>query len=154
RRPGHLAVSGDHAGVGLSLHLARAPHHRRAGAKRMTHSHTQSESTVARRSRSAVGVALVLYVLSGFPGAGAVAGVSREVPGARGRQAVVETTAGTFVIDLAPDAAPNQTAHFLKLAADGTYDGTIFHRAVKYGMVQGGDPISKDPSKRALYGTG
>ncbi len=70
------------------------------------------------------------------------------------KQAVVETTAGAFVIDLAPESAPNQTAYFTKLANDGTYESTIFHRAVKYGMVQGGDPLSKDPSKRALYGTG
>jgi len=70
------------------------------------------------------------------------------------KQAVVDTSVGTFVIDLAPEAAPNQTAHFMKLAADGTYDGTIFHRVVKYGMVQGGDPLTKDPSKRALYGSG
>jgi cyclophilin family peptidyl-prolyl cis-trans isomerase len=70
------------------------------------------------------------------------------------KQAVVETTAGTFVIDLTPESAPNQTAHFMKLAADGAYDGTVFHRVVKYGMVQGGDPLTKDPSKRALYGTG
>jgi len=52
------------------------------------------------------------------------------------KQAVVETSAGTFVVDLAQDAAPNQTAHFMKLAGDGTYDRTIFHRVVKYGMVQ------------------
>jgi peptidyl-prolyl cis-trans isomerase B (cyclophilin B) len=70
------------------------------------------------------------------------------------KQAVVETSAGTFVIDLAPESAPNQTAHFMKLAVDGAYDGTTFHRVVKYGMVQGGDPLSRDPSKRALYGTG
>jgi peptidyl-prolyl cis-trans isomerase B (cyclophilin B) len=70
------------------------------------------------------------------------------------RQAVVETTAGTFVIDLAPDAAPNQTAYFVKLAGEGAYEGTIFHRVVKYGMVQAGDPLTKDPAKRALYGTG
>src|SRR5256886_5641382 len=70
------------------------------------------------------------------------------------KQAVVETSAGTFVIDLAPESAPNQAAHFMKLAADGGYDGTMFHRVVKYGMVQGGDPLTRDPSKRALYGTG
>src|SRR6266478_9768716 len=70
------------------------------------------------------------------------------------KQAVVETAAGTFIIDLEPEAAPNQAAYFMKLAQEGAYDGTVFHRAVKYGMVQGGDPLSKDPSKRALYGTG
>src|SRR5206468_4148886 len=70
------------------------------------------------------------------------------------KQAIVETSEGTFTIDLLPEAAPNQTAYFMKLAADGGYDGTIFHRAVRFGMVQGGDPLSKDPSKRALYGTG
>jgi peptidyl-prolyl cis-trans isomerase B (cyclophilin B) len=84
-----------------------------------------------------------------------VSGFSRTVIAqAAPKQAVVETSEGTFVIDLLPDAAPNQTAYFIKLAADGGYDGTIFHRAVKFGMVQGGDPLSKDPSKRALYGTG
>ncbi len=70
------------------------------------------------------------------------------------KQAVVETSAGVFVIDLAPGAAPNQTAYFMKLAAEGAYDGTVFHRVVKYGMVQGGDPLSRDPAKRAQYGTG
>jgi cyclophilin family peptidyl-prolyl cis-trans isomerase len=70
------------------------------------------------------------------------------------KQAVVETSAGTFVIDLTPEAAPNQVAYFTKLAQGGAYDGTTFHRVVKYGMVQGGDPISKDPAKRNLYGTG
>jgi cyclophilin family peptidyl-prolyl cis-trans isomerase len=70
------------------------------------------------------------------------------------KQAVVETTMGTFIIDLTPETAPNQTAHFTKLAQEGSYDGTSFHRVLKYGMVQGGDPISKDPAKRSLYGTG
>src|SRR2546422_11656665 len=70
------------------------------------------------------------------------------------KQAVVETAAGTFIIDLDQEAASNQVAYFMKLAQQGAYDGTTFHRMVKYGMVQGGDPLSKDPSKRALYGTG
>jgi peptidyl-prolyl cis-trans isomerase B (cyclophilin B) len=70
------------------------------------------------------------------------------------RQAVVETAAGTFIIDLLPDAAPNQVAHFVSLAESGQYDGTTFHRMVRQGMVQGGDPLSRDPEKRSLYGTG
>src|ERR671927_163708 len=70
------------------------------------------------------------------------------------KQAVVETSAGTFIIDLAPDAAPNQVAYVIKQAEAGAYDGTIFHRMIKYGIVQGGDPLTKDPGKRAQYGTG
>ncbi len=70
------------------------------------------------------------------------------------KQAVVETTLGTFIIDLTPESAPNQAAYFMKLVQEGGYDHTTFHRVVKYGMVQGGDPFSRDPSKRSTYGTG
>lgn len=72
----------------------------------------------------------------------------------RPQQAVIDTALGTFVLDLAPDAAPNHVAYFLKQAQSGAYDGTTFHRVVRNGMIQGGDPLSKDPGKRALYGTG
>ncbi len=70
------------------------------------------------------------------------------------KQAVVETTLGTFVIDLRPDLAPNHVAYFMKLASDGAYNKTTFHRAIRLGIIQGGDPLSKDPSRKALYGTG
>ncbi len=70
------------------------------------------------------------------------------------QQAVIETSAGTFVVDLEPAAAPNQVAHFTKLAQEGGYDGTTFHRMVRMGMVQGGDPLSKDSARSAVYGTG
>ena len=72
----------------------------------------------------------------------------------RGKQAVVETSHGSFVIDLLPDAAPNHVAYFIKLAQEGAYAGTTFHRVIKFGIVQGGDPLSKDPAKASQYGTG
>ena len=70
------------------------------------------------------------------------------------KQAVVTTTTGTFVIALRPDLAPNHVGYFIKLAKAGAYDGTIFHRVIRLGIIQGGDPLSKDLSKAAQYGTG
>lgn len=70
------------------------------------------------------------------------------------RQAVVQTTAGTFILDLLPEAAPATVAFFIKTAESGGYDGTVFHRAVRNGMIQGGDPLSKDLNKRSQYGQG
>ena len=72
----------------------------------------------------------------------------------KGKQAVLETTAGRIVIDLMPEQAPNHVGYFIKLVQDGAYNGTTFHRLIKHGIIQGGDPLSKDPSKRAQYGTG
>lgn len=72
----------------------------------------------------------------------------------KGKQAVVDTSMGTFVIALLPEAAPNHVAYFMKAARDGGYNGTTFHRVIKYGLIQGGDPLSKDPAKFAQYGTG
>ncbi|HEX7084902.1 MAG TPA: peptidylprolyl isomerase [Vicinamibacterales bacterium] len=72
----------------------------------------------------------------------------------RNRQAVLETTSGTIVFELLPDLAPNHVGYFIEQARAGTYDGTTFHRAIRLGIIQGGDPISKDPAKRDQYGTG
>ncbi len=71
-----------------------------------------------------------------------------------GKQAVIETTAGRIVIDLLPEQAPNHVGYFIKLAREGAYNGTTFHRLIKHGIIQGGDPLSKDPAKAAQYGTG
>jgi cyclophilin family peptidyl-prolyl cis-trans isomerase len=70
------------------------------------------------------------------------------------QQAVVETSAGTFVLSFHAEKAPRHVEHFLKTAAAGSFDGTLFHRVIRWGIVQGGDPLSKDPSRRALWGTG
>jgi peptidyl-prolyl cis-trans isomerase B (cyclophilin B) len=71
-----------------------------------------------------------------------------------GKQAVIETNLGRIVIDLLPAQAPNHVGYFIKLAKEGAYNGTTFHRLVKHGIIQGGDPLSKDPAKAAQYGTG
>ena len=70
------------------------------------------------------------------------------------KQAVVETSMGNFVIALHADKAPNHVGYFAKLAREGGFAGTTIHRVIKYGLIQGGDPLSKDPAKSAQYGTG
>ena len=71
-----------------------------------------------------------------------------------GKQAVVETSHGTFVIQLRPDKAPNHVGHFIELAAAGAFAGRTFHRVIRYGIIQGGDPLSVDPARASEYGTG
>ncbi len=68
--------------------------------------------------------------------------------------AVIKTNEGEMVIQFWTDAAPNTIQNFKKLARQGLYDGTIFHRIVKGFMIQGGDPNSKDPAKESTYGAG
>ncbi len=69
-------------------------------------------------------------------------------------QAVFNTSAGAFVMEFYPDQAPNHVRKFIELARQGFYNGTIFHSMVAHGIVQGGDPETKNPQARAKYGTG
>jgi cyclophilin family peptidyl-prolyl cis-trans isomerase len=69
-------------------------------------------------------------------------------------EAVLETSQGRIVIEFLYADAPRHVEYFVKLAREGAYDGTTFHRLVKYGLIQGGDPLSKNPRDRARYGTG
>jgi len=68
--------------------------------------------------------------------------------------AVIKTSEGDMVVQFWTDAATNTVENFKKLARQGFYDGTIFHRIVKEFMIQGGDPNSKDPAKENSYGQG
>jgi peptidyl-prolyl cis-trans isomerase B (cyclophilin B) len=68
--------------------------------------------------------------------------------------AVINTSAGELVVEFWPEVAPKTVANFIKLAKSGFYDGTAFHRIIKGFMIQGGDPLSKDPSKEMMWGTG
>src|SRR5437868_6449439 len=68
--------------------------------------------------------------------------------------AVIQTTDGDMVVRFWSDAAQETIANFKKLARSGFYDGTAFHRVKKGAMIQGGDPLTKDPSKEQQYGEG
>jgi cyclophilin family peptidyl-prolyl cis-trans isomerase len=69
-------------------------------------------------------------------------------------EALVQTSKGDITFRFFPADAPRHVEHFVETARKGGYDGTVFHRAIAYAIVQGGDPLSKDPKKKALYGTG
>lgn len=68
--------------------------------------------------------------------------------------AVLETSAGTIILEFWPEVAPRTVENFQKLAREGFYDGTAFHRILRGFMAQGGDPLTKDPAQEALWGTG
>jgi peptidyl-prolyl cis-trans isomerase B (cyclophilin B) len=88
------------------------------------------------------------------PAAGAPFKAALSVEQMSAKQAVLDTSMGTIVIDLRPDLAPNHVGYMMKLAGERAFDGTIVHRVVRDGIVQGGDPLTKDPAKASLYGTG
>ena len=69
------------------------------------------------------------------------------------KTATIITARGTLVADLYDDDAPGTVANFEKLANDGFYDGTHFHRVIEDFVCQGGDPLSKNPDDRKV-GTG
>jgi peptidyl-prolyl cis-trans isomerase B (cyclophilin B) len=68
--------------------------------------------------------------------------------------AVIKTSEGEMVAEFWPDVAPKTVENFKKLAKSGFYDGTAFHRVIKGFMIQGGDPLTKDESKKSSWGTG
>src|ERR1039458_5308348 len=69
---------------------------------------------------------------------------------------VIKTSMGDITVQLADDKAPKHAANFRKLAKEGFYAGTTFHRVIPGFMIQGGDPNSKgdDRSKDGLGGPG
>jgi len=67
--------------------------------------------------------------------------------------AVLQTSMGTIVFRFFDKDAPKHVANFKKLAGEGFYNGTTFHRVIPGFMIQGGDPNSKD-ADRSNDGTG
>ena len=65
----------------------------------------------------------------------------------------IKTSEGDIIIRLY-DETPKHRDNFLKLAKEGYYNGTLFHRVIKDFMIQGGDPNSKNAPKGKVLGTG
>lgn len=68
--------------------------------------------------------------------------------------AVLETSMGTFEVELYSQDAPKTVENFVKLAEKKFFDGMRFHRVVKGFVIQVGDDKSKDSTKVAQWGTG
>ena len=85
----------------------------------------------------------ILWILAGMP-ALLSAGV----------MVTLETNLGVMRFELWPEVAPKTVANFVKLAGEGFYDGTAFHRVIKGRVVYGGDPLSKDSGQAPNWGTG
>ncbi len=66
---------------------------------------------------------------------------------------VIETALGNITVQLNDSAAPKHSANFRKLAKEGFYDSTTFHRVMPGFMIQGGDPNSKS-GERSTHGMG
>ena len=126
-------------------------------------------------------VALVVFTVAGF--ADAQTGTARQggTPPARGttnapapgRQAAaaptpatlgrspgagplitVQTTRGSFTFETYPTEAPKSVEHILALVKRNFYNGHRIHRVAPGFVVQFGDPLSRDMSKRDMWGTG
>ena len=66
---------------------------------------------------------------------------------------IIKTDFGSIKFTLLPDLAPETVRNFSKLAKDGFYNGTLFHRVIPGFMIQGGDPNTKNADKN-MWGQG
>ncbi len=101
-------------------------------------------------------VIVAVALLSATPGPAAQApkaATPQEIKKMSTTTAVIDTKFGKITVKFFPDVAPIHVKNFITLAKKGVYDHTVFHRVIPGFMIQGGDPISKDPSKRRAYGT-
>ena len=108
--------------------------------------------------KSGAVLTLLVWLAAAVPALAAQAGEPFVTPltleEMSGKQAVFETDLGAIAIDLRPDLAPNHVGLVMQLAGEGHFDGSTFHRMVRNGIVQGGDPFTSDPERAADYGRG
>lgn len=109
-------------------------------------------------SRGAIATTTDQYYASGQGQGGATTSqeqiTNQPINNEKIMQATLHTNQGDITFEFNPELSPTAVANFIKLAQSGFYDGTKFHRVIKGFMIQGGDPLSKDDSMAARWGTG
>lgn len=110
------------------------------------------------RYQGMASVLAMTMMCSGMIGAGPAAAAEKapaaKETGAKAPKAIIKTKFGEMEIKFYPDVAPKHVENFVKLAKEGFYNGTIFHRVIPGFMIQGGDPNTKDSLKKETYGQG
>ena len=91
----------------------------------------------------------VITVLLAACGAGSKKSTDME----KRTQVKIETTMGDIVVELYNET-PKHRDNFIKLAKEGVYDSTLFHRVIRQFMIQAGDPESKNAADTAHLGSG
>ncbi|MEK7134451.1 MAG: peptidylprolyl isomerase [Patescibacteria group bacterium] len=101
-----------------------------------------------------VAVAVTLYFMQYAKDKENKAEISAKARAIDAAGAILRTGMGDIEIEFLAKEAPKTVANFITLTEKGFYDATKFHRVIKDFMIQGGDPLSKDDTKQALWGTG
>lgn len=99
-------------------------------------------------------VSLGLLMIALFATPSAAQGSKAPAAAGSGLTIVVETSRGTFEFETYPAEAPKTVAHIVDLVKKNFYTGIRIHRVVPGFVVQFGDPLTKDPSKKAMWGSG
>lgn len=111
-----------------------------------------------RRLSVMMGCAVLSVCIPFFVGSGAGFAADKapipKVEASKSPRVIIKTKFGEIELKLFPDLAPKHVENFVKLAKDGFYNGTIFHRVIPGFMIQGGDPNTKDSLKKDTYGQG
>ena len=96
----------------------------------------------------------VPFVMGSGVGYAADKAPATKVEAPKGPRAIIKTKFGEIEVKFFSDLAPKHVENFSKLAKEGFYNGTIFHRVIPGFMIQGGDPNTKDSLKKDSYGQG
>jgi len=96
-------------------------------------------------------ILILAVLLVAFASCGAGAKKTTEME--KRTQVKIETTMGDIVVELYNET-PKHRDNFIKLAKEGVYDSTLFHRVIRQFMIQAGDPESKNANDTAMLGSG